>query len=221
MKRQNLLKALDGQELLDFMKSYQPSVLNKSPFTERELLVLYCEYTDPLLQLVRTINSDNVFTLGNEARAMVGHLADYGLNQSNKKNLSDAYGHFRRLNLDAFKIICDKLDSFLFGYLDTHWHYDYSRVNANFLSEYTKRYYSAQKAYLLAQTTERTGSDRLANNIIEEYFNAANLYAELFTYLQNNRSGIEFAKWKSEIAFYCKTIILILGVFQSLFSWLS
>lgn len=217
MKYNNLLKTLDGNAFSEFMKSYQPSVLNEEPFTERDLLVLHSKYADPLLYYVRLINSDNVFPLGNEARAMVGHLADYSLCPNNRKNLSDAYGHFRRLNLDACKIICDELDSFLFGYLNKHCHYNYNHVNKDFLPEFTKQYYQAQKKYLTAQTTERTGSDRISGNIIEAYFSAAKSYADLFSFLQNNRFGIEFAKWKSILLRFISTIILILGILQNIF----
>jgi hypothetical protein len=143
------------------------------------------------------MNADIVFVLGNEARAMFGHLADYRLNPQKRKNLLDAYGHFRRLNLDAFKIICDELDKFLFSYFQKHYHYDYRNVRRNFLLEYSKKYFAAQKAYLDAQVKEQTGSDRLVGNIIEEYFQAAKLYVDLFIFLQENNSGLEKTKWKA------------------------
>lgn len=218
MKKQNFLKTLHGNQLLDILNSYSSDIINVQPLTERELLERYSQYTDPLLKYARIMNEDNVFVLGNEARAMVGHIADYRINPNNRKNLSDAYGHFRRLNLDAFKIICDKLDEFLFNYLKKHYHYDYRNVNRDFLHEYANTYFSAQKAYLSAQTNERAGSDRLSGNIINEYFIAAKLYVESFVYLQNNRSGLEIAKLKSIVKLVCETAILILGVVQSFFS---
>lgn len=214
--RKNYLKTLSGDQLKNILDNFSPDIINEQPFRETELLERYMSYTDPLLTHVRLMTTDNVFVLGNEVRALFGHLADYRLNPKKRKNLSDAYGHFRRINLDAFKIICDRLDDFLLRYLETHYHYDYRNVNQKFLSQYTEKYFIAQKAYIESQVNERAGSDRLSGNIIDEYYQAAKLYVELFVYLQNNCSGLETTKWKSRIKIACDMIIVILGVVLSI-----
>ena len=197
MVKKNFLKTLSGEDLKKALQGYSPDAVNIQPLTEKELFDRYENYTDPLLSYVRTMNTDVVFVLSNEARAMFGHIADYRLDPQKRKNLIDAYGHFRRLNLDAFKIICDELDKFLFTYFQKHYHYDYRNVRRNFLLEYSKKYFSAQKAYLNAQVKEQTGSDRLVGNIIQEYFQAAALYVDLFVFLQDNNMGLEMTKWKA------------------------
>ena len=220
-KKINLLKTLNGKDLLAALVTFSPDLVNSQPNTEKDLMDLYLRFTDPIVMYARVMNEDTVFVLGNEARALLGHLADYRQIPNNRKNLSDAYGHFRRLNLDTFKIICDELDAFHFNYLEKHYHYDYRGVNQDFLPTYAKKYFSAQNAYLTAQTTERTGSDRCSNNIIAKYHYAAKEYADLCYYLQDNKSGIEFAKWKEIGVFTAETIILVLGVAQSLISQIT
>ena len=214
--KRSYLNSLPGDRLKNVLDNFSPDLINDQPFTETELLNRYMLYTDPLLTHVRILTTDNVFVLGNEVRALFGHLADYRLNPKNRKNLSDAYGHFRRINLDAFKIICDKLDEYLFRYLESHYHYDYRNVNQEFLSQYTEKYFLAQKTYIDAQVNERTGSDRLTGNVINEYYQAAECYIELFIYLQNNHSGLETTKWKSIFKNIFNMLVVILGIVLSL-----
>lgn len=214
--KEKYLKTLSGIGLLNALNEFPPNIINEQPYTEKELLECYMSYTDPILIHIRKMGTDNVFVLGNELRALFGHLADYRLNPTNRKNLSDAYGHFRRINLDAFKIICDKLDAFLFEFLKTHYHFDYRKINQSFLSQYVSKYFAAQKAYMKAQVSERTGSDRLSGNIIREYYDAAKYYVELFEYLQNNYAGLEFTKWKSIIKNAVNFAIVGAGIFLSI-----
>ena len=214
-KRVNFLKNLSAEDLFNALDTFSPDLINSQPKTERELLDLYLRFTDPIVTHARVMSDDTIFVLGNETRALLGHLADYNQTPDNRKNLSDAYGHFRRLNLDTFKIICDELDQYLLNYLESHYHYDYRSVNKKFLSDYVAKYFVSQNAYLDAQTTERTGSNRCSNNIIEKYHAAAKAYADLFLYLKNNKSGIEFVKWKEIVTIAIETVILILGVIQS------
>lgn len=216
VKKKNFLKNLSGDGLSKALQEYSPNIINVHPLTEKDLFDRYENYTDPLLAYVRIMNTDNVFVLGNEARAMFGHIADYRLDPSERKNLLDAYGHFRRLNLDAFKIICDELDEFLFSYFQKHYHYDYRNVRSNFLLQYSEKYFAAQKAYLNAQLKEQTGSDRLVGNIINEYFLAAGLYVDLFLFLQNNNVGLEKTKWKSIIRNAFVIISSVLGIVLSI-----
>lgn len=215
VKRNNFLKTLSGKDLLEILENYSPGIINVQPFTEKELFDRYENHTDPLLAYVRIMNADNVFVLGNEARAMFGHIADYRLDTTKRKNLLDAYGHFRRLNLDAFKIICDELDNFLFSYFRKHYHYDYRNVRSKFLLKYSEKYFAAQKTYLEAQVSEQAGSDRIAGNIIQKYFDAAKLYVELLAFLQDNSNGLETVKILSILRNAYVMVSAVLGILLS------
>ena len=102
MSKRDFIKDIDSDELQSVLKKYDFEIVNQVPFSEKELMVFYEKYTDPLLTEARRLTNDNIFVLGNEMRAMLGHLADYRQNLQYRKNLKDAYGHFRRLNVDAF-----------------------------------------------------------------------------------------------------------------------
>ena len=159
MSKRDFIKDIDSDELQSVLKKYDFEIVNQVPFSEKELMVFYEKYTDPLLTEARRLTNDNIFVLGNEMRAMLGHLADYRQNLQYRKNLKDAYGHFRRLNVDAFKIICDEADKSLLRYLKKHVHYDFRNVNSSFLFEYSQKYFKAKSLYLKAQVAEKTGSD--------------------------------------------------------------
>lgn len=210
------LRNFSGDHLKDFLEQYNADKVNTQPNTEKELLSLYFNYTDPLLTYVRELNSDNVFSLGNEARAMFGHIADYRLESGARKNLSDAYGHFRRLNIDSFKIICNKFDECLFSYLLHHFHYDYRKVQESFLKDYSSKYFNAQKLYLDAQKKERTGSDRVSENIIAAYYDAANAYVDLFVFLQSSYKKIDKTKSKAILSLWFKLLVSGAGVLLSI-----
>ncbi len=216
MRIAKLLKLVSARELKDLLNTYKPEQINTVPFTEKELYGYYENYTDPLLIFVRKMSDDNVFLLGNEARAMFGHLADYRLNSVEKKNLQDAYGHFRRLNIDALKVLCNELDKAFITYLKKHYQYDFRNTRRKFLFEYSQKYFVAQKAYLNAQMSEHVGSDRLFGNIILEYYEAAKKYLELFTFLENTRKGLEKVKIAFFIKYSVNFIISVLGIVLSL-----
>ncbi len=191
MSKRDFIKDIDSDELQSVLKKYDFEIVNQVPFSEKELMVFYENYTDPLLTEARRLTNDNIFVLGNEMRAMLGHLADYRQNLQYRKNLKDAYGHFRRLNVDAFKIICDEADKSLLRYLKKHVHYDFRNVNSSFLFEYSQKYFKAKSLYLKAQVAERTGSDRASGNVIMMYYDATCAYAELLSYLKGAKSGIQ------------------------------
>lgn len=190
MRRNSIINDICSDELLESLKKYNYEVVNKLPLSEYDLIKYYEKYSDPVVTAARLITNNNVFTLGNEVRAMLGHLADYRQNPKYRKNLKDAYGHFRRLNVDAFKIICDEADKALFKYMDKNKRYDFSDVNYAFLKEYAKKYFAAKKLYLDAQISEKTGSDRASGNIMQKYHLASLAYAELLSYKYHNSSGI-------------------------------
>lgn len=216
VKKSNYLKNFDGTNLLTALEAYSSEVINIQPLTEKQLYDMYEVYTDPILTHIRNMEDDMVFVLTNEARDMFGHIADYRLDTSKRKNLADAYGHFRRLNLDAFKIICDKLDGFLYLYLRKHNRYDYREERKNFLLNYSKDYFEAKKVYLNAQVSEHAGSDRVAGNIIHEYYRASKMYVRLFVFLQNKHAALESIKRKTIVKLSFDAVIAISGIVLSL-----
>lgn len=209
------MKTISGSELSKVLDTFSPEVINKQPATERELLELYKTYSDPLFAQARTMQEDNLFVISNEVRAMFGHLAEYKLNPKERKNLSDAYGHFRRLNLDIFKIICDRLDDFLYTYFIKHYHYDYRKINKEFLLMYTEKYLCAKDSYMDAQLNEHTGSNRANGNLVEKYYKAAQQYVALLAYLQENCKGIEATKRKTIFKMVCSIVVGIVGIILS------
>lgn len=108
---------------------------------------------------------------------MLGHLSEYRSSKiNNREELHNVYGHFRRANLDALKIICDELDRSLLIILQKQYTYDYRNMYEKYLKEYSKMYFAAKNAYLEAQEKECVGSDRNTHNIFEFYHLATKQY---------------------------------------------
>lgn len=212
MKLPKFFKYIEYQDLKDALDSYDTNIVNTVPNTAKELLRYFECYSDPVISIARKINNDNVFTLGNEVRAMLGHIADYYSDSNNKKNLRDAYGHFRRINIDSFKILCNMLDKQLLKYMDSHIHYDFRGVNTEFLKKYSTQYFSAKQMYLDAQLKERTGSDISGDNIILKYYNATKAYSELVEYLEKNKTGIDKTVIKSIFGVGAKLFISVASI---------
>ncbi len=215
MRIKKLLKLVSSKELSSILDAYKPEQIDCMPLTEKDLYRYYEDFTDELLTFVRKMSDDNVFLLGNEARAMFGHLADYRLNSKEKKNLQDAYGHFRRLNLDVLKILCNELDKTFIKYLKKHYQYDFRNTRKDFLFEYSEKYFDAQRAYLKAQIDERAGSDRLSGNIIFEYHEAAKKYLELFIFIEDKYKDLEKVKRTLILKYSVSFIISVLGIVLS------
>lgn len=209
----NILKGVNGTDVMNMLDAYDTEEVNRLPFTEKELHKMYVEYVDPIICCARELAQDNIFTLGNEVRAMIGHISDYRMNPTQKKNLEDAYGHFRRLNIDTFKIMCDEFDKVFLKYLQKHYHYDFREVHSTFLYEYSKMYFEAKNTYLKAQLGEHVGSDRLAGNVIQLYHSAARKYVELLVYFQEQHKGLEKGKWKFIISISISTVFAVIGLF--------
>ncbi len=176
-----------------FISKFDYNLLDQAPSTEKELMRMYADNSDVLyLYLQETVNPF-LLPLSNELRALLGHIATYRIANPHgaKRELEKAYGHFRRFNIDALKILCDEFDRSLSRELQKQYTYDYRDVCVDYLKEFSDRYFKAKKLYLTAQMKERVGSDYKAHNLIELYYNAAKEYVGLKRYYQEHKASIE------------------------------
>lgn len=191
------IKRLPSKPLIDALNSYDCVAVNSLPSTEKELYDYYVNNTDPVISWARKITDDNIFVLGNEIRAMFGHLADYRQDPTRKKNLENAYGHFRRLNIDTFKILCDEFDKFFLIQLKKYYHLDLRNIDRNYLEDFSNEYFNAKDAYIEAQQKEHVGSD-MHENIILLYHKAASCYAKVYkNFYENAPRGLKWLKIKT------------------------
>lgn len=175
------------EELL--LKEYSAEAVNTTPKTEKELLSAYKMHGDILYQYVRATVNHFVHAISNEIRALLGHLSEYRVSGTSpgKRDLDKAYGHFRRMNLDALKIICDEFDRTLAKTLKRQCKYDYRNAVKDYLLDFGEKYIRARDLYLEAQKEERVGCDSHTHNIIELYYNAAKEYILLKQFYQSNK----------------------------------
>lgn len=189
----------------DLLEKYDPEVIDHEPSTLIELMQAYILYTDTLYQYLRIICSTYYDSLNNEIRAILGHLSEYRINNIGTKiELDKAYGHFRRFNLDALKILCDEFDRSFLIILKKQYKYDYRSSCLNYLNEFAMLYFKARNFYINAQQGESVGSDRGKHNVIASYYKAAKEYILLKRYYEKHKKEVLISKWKSII----KTIIL-------------
>lgn len=208
----------DVVELERFLlNDFDAQLLEIKPQTEEELLRYYAQNTDVLYQYLRAIVDKQIFLISNEIRAVLGHIADYRIKINCTKNdLEKAYGHFRRMNLDAFKILCDMFEAALSRRLRKDYKHDFRNVTPNYLKEYSRQYFKARDLYLNAQKQERAGSDSEIHNIIELYYSAAKEYIILKQYYLENKDKIARSKFKKRIAhFICVGIPFALNLFYA------
>lgn len=168
------------------------NLLDKAPSTEKELLGMYVNNSDVLYLYLQENVNPFLLPLSNELRAMLGHIATYRIANPNetKRELDKAYGHLRRFNIDALKILCDEFDRSLSRELQKQYTYDFRDVCANYLKEFSAQYFRAKHLYLTAQVEERVGSDYNVHNLIELYYDAAKEYIELKCYYQEHKAAI-------------------------------
>lgn len=205
-------------ELEDFiLESYDTNVLNTTPKSEKELLNMYQKYTDVLYQYLRLCIDDFMHALNNEIRAILGHLAEYRTipETRDKRNLDKAYGHFRRLNLDALKILCDEFDRGLSVNLKKQYSYDYRDVCVDYLKVYAERYFKAKHLYIEAQQKERVGCDRDVHNIIELYYVAAKEYILLKKFYDEKKKDILKTKRRLIIKRFVYCLATAFGIVAS------
>ena len=181
------------EQLEDYiLHEYDSKFIDKTPKSEQELMKKY-EQSFYLYQYVTARIDRNAVPLNNEIRAMFGHIAEYRTIDESmvKTNLSKAYGHFRRLNIDSFKLICDEFDKSLYQTLIKEYKYDYRNVIKGYLKEFGEMYICARNLYLEAQKMERVGCDSGVHNVIELYHNAAKKYLELKKYYVKHKDQIK------------------------------
>lgn len=185
--------------------------LDMKPMTEEQLLSMYAIYTLPLYEYL-----DELFgfpyAIGNEIRAMLGHLSQYNSDKrSNRNELEKAYGHFRRVNLDSLKVICDELDRSLSYDWNKDTKYDFREFQKDYIEEFGKRLIYARMRYLEAQESENVGSDSEVHNVFELYYESAVKYIELKQYYYKRMCDKGYIKIKrGTVIKHVLTIILTL-----------
>ena len=188
-KKKKISLSAKSQELYyKALCSYHPEQLEKEASTLSEIYEYY-SYVDNLYIWLKNAYKDNLCVLCNEMRAIIGHLAEYDENtESTCHNLAKAYGHIRRLSIDALKITCNGFDLEFDKWIRRHSRYD---VDAEYMPKYIKEYYIAHNMYIEAQKVENLGSDR-GNNIIQKYHDVAVAYCDVYKlHVDEKRHDIE------------------------------
>ena len=186
----------DCDKEIALLNNYNYGQIDILPDTENQLFRYYHDNAILLLNYYHEVMSEPAFELTNEIRAMFGHLVDYRLKTDPlRENLQKAYGHFRRLNIDAFKILCDEYDKVFSQKVTNLYKYDYRSVAANYLRTYLELYFEARNLYLDAQNNESLGKN--SNNVYEYYFKALVAYIKLKNYYIKNKEVVEKRKRKS------------------------
>ena len=183
----------------ELVEKYNPDIINICPKSADELYSYYRSYTQVLLDCVFEEIKTLPYVLTNEIRAMVGHLSEHNTKTDlSNYELQKAYGHFRRLNLDAMKILCDELDKGFSDFIFKSHKYPYYKIEEGFLASYAKCYFESRKLFLEAQYSEGVGSNYKAN-VYEKYFNAVKKYIELQRYHCDNLNEIKKIRRKTII----------------------
>lgn len=213
------MPSIDEKELI-LINEYDPKLLDKAPTTEKDFMTMYSKHSDNLyLYLQETINPF-ILPLSNELRAMLGHIATYRIANSDvtKRELDKAYGHFRRFNIDALKILCDEFDRSLSGELKKQYTYDYRDICVDYLNKYSSLYFKAKNLYLEAQKEERVGSDYEVHNLIELYHNAAKEYIQLKRYYQKYKPDIMRIRRRVAVKRVISGVMVAIGIIASIVS---
>lgn len=179
------------EELENYIISeFDADLINQKPATVDELLKYYSENTYYIYQYLKSVTDKQLDFASNELRAMLGHIAEYRINNDGTKNdLEKAKGHFRRMTLDILKVICDVFDESLLSNLKKSYKTDFRNINKDYLEEYSEQYFKAKNYYIQAQSDERTGADSNKHNIISKYYLAAKSYIRLKQYKDNNEEA--------------------------------
>lgn len=191
------IKAESLELLNKITEIYNANTVNQSPDDARTLYLYYQKYIVDLLKYFRDEIDELPYVIVNEIRAMFGHLAKHSL-ESDLGNieLSKAYGHFRRLNLDIFKMLCDEFDKSFASFLKKAHKYNFKKISEDFLLNYSDLYISAREAYLKAQFSESVGSNNNAN-VYQAYFAAFSLYVKLNEYHYKNIKQIKKVRYST------------------------
>jgi hypothetical protein len=203
-------------QLEESIERFDFDMLEKHPESVEELMQYYLLNTDPVYSCMRKAFSISFEAMDNEVRAMLGHFADMDVNDSKDTNLSNAYHHFRRMNIDSFKTICDEFDKFYTDWFRGHYYCDFSHMRANFLCSLAEKYYNAKTLYKKAQKEERVGSDHGKHKILQDYSQAALAYVNMYRLYAQYRKKVKCVKFKfvikRGIAISVGVVTLISGV---------
>lgn len=158
---------------------YDPAIINETPMSSIMLYNYYYDHTKYLIDYVESEFNEVPYVLNNEIRAMFGHLSKHSTRfDLSNFELKKAYGHFRRLNLDAFKLLCNEYDIFFSSFLNKSYKYSFKKIDKDFILNYATAYYLARKKYLDAQNCESVGSNS-DENVYKAYLEAFQKYMEL------------------------------------------
>ena len=197
-------------------ESYDAATVEQRPKTEDELFDIYVTSTDPILDFTKDLLKLDTKALDNEVRAMFGHLSEYRLSDGKDRGeLQKAYGHFRRLNIDMFKIICDEFDKALLHWLKKYSHYDYRNMKEDFLKALVQQYLKAHSEYLNAQQEERVGSDYNKHQIVSIYHSAAKQYIDVWRLLAQYKKQTVIVKIKRISKVAVSSAFTIAGIIWS------
>lgn len=204
------------------LKNFSPEDVDVEPKTEEELYRCYYNNTDYLYQYLRKTVGGWLFPLSNEVRAIMGHLSDYRVSDSgcDKKNLDKAYGHFRRLTLDAFKILCNEFDESLSRQLKAQYSFDYRKVYVNYLDQFADKYINAKTKYIEAQRKEKLGSDYGKHNVMRLYYDAAKEYIELKQFYLQHKPKIIATQRKAKLKNLLRVAGAVFGILVTVLGYL-
>ncbi len=195
------------EHLKNIIIAYNSKSLEKPPESVDELLRYYTDNFDEMYSETRNILGCSPFVVDNEIRAMLGHIFEYNFQDDQDDNLDKAYGHFRRLNIDTFKIICDKFDLFYVRWLERHYKYEFRSMDKDFLLGFAEKYYAAKTEYTKAQSKEHVGSDRRHHSILEDYRVAALKYVEMMQFYLIYEEEVKKIKIKTDVKKFVSYVI--------------
>lgn len=206
-------KERDYEEYI--IKFYNPTIINECPKSENDLLKMYRYHTDYLYQYAILTTHTYLHPNSNEIRAFLGHLSKYRTEVKSapgKTELRKAYGHFKRLNLDIMKIICDEFDQSIALKINSNIKYDFNNVYKNYIQEIGDMYIKAKKEYINAQKIESVGTDTYDDNIIFHYYKAIISYINAKRFYESNRKGLYKRKLLSNFLSFVNWFLLISGI---------
>ncbi len=194
MKKRIKVQEKELISLQDAIINYDFNQLEIEPSGINELMEYYLHSTDPVYSSMRKVFTISFEVIDNEIRAMLGHCVDIDISNPQDKNLDKAYSHFRRMNIDSFKIICDEIDKFYTRWFKTHYKCDFSNMRTDFLQCITEKYCTAKSLYIQAQHEERVGSDFNKHKILKEYSEAALAYVLMYKLYVQYRKKVQRVK---------------------------
>lgn len=216
-------KTIDERRQLEafILDEFNVQQVDAMPMTEEDLYRCYADNTDRIYQYLRLTVVTWLFPLSNEIRAILGHISDYRISDTNddKRNLEKAYGHFRRLTLDAFKVLCDEFDLSLSRQLKREYSYDYRKACQDYLKHFSEKYIKAKALYIDAQSKEKLGSDHGKHNVIALYHEAAKEYIRLNQFYQEHKQKIRSVKRKADIKKTLQTAGVLFGLIVSILEY--